>query len=305
MAVAVTNHDMTVSATAAAPNAAHAGAIGINATGDGDMSGTVAQSGTLNVVANASGGTASSATATGMVLSAGAGSNTLTVTNTGAIDVDAITGNGGLASAIGVLPSGSGATGTFTFVNDGGSMQVRNSTDGGATWTRGMAIDVTGLANAAVINLLGNGSIYGNIDIQTDDVINVQSGTTYFNGIINPEFMPTHTGVVGVTEADLDTGLFGEGTLNIDTGGNLIMADPRITGDPTMYDGPAYAFVKTLNIGTDGTITYELQPAAGGTQPVGTYPQIFADVANIDGPPCWRTLLRLAACSLTATSGTM
>ena len=63
----------------------------------------------------------------------------------------------------------------------------------------------------------------------------------------------------------------------------MILADPRITGDPTMYDGPAYAFVETLNIGTDGTITYELQPAAGGTQPVGTYPQIFADVANIDG----------------------
>ena len=39
--------------------------------------------------------------------------------------------------------------------------------------------------------------------------INVQDGDTYFDGIINPEFLP----VGGVTAADLDTGLFGEGTL--------------------------------------------------------------------------------------------
>ena len=50
-----------------------------------------------------------------------------------------------------------------------------------------------------------------------------------------------------------------------------------------MYDGPAYAFIETLNMGADGTLTYELQPAAGGTQPVGTYPQIFTDVADLDG----------------------
>jgi hypothetical protein len=38
-----------------------------------------------------------------------------------------------------------------------------------------------------------------------------------------------------------------------------------------------------LNVASDRTLTYELQPAAGGDQPVGTYPQIFANTANIDG----------------------
>jgi hypothetical protein len=55
----------------------------------------------------------------------------------------------------------------------------------------------------------------------------MSSGTTYFDGIIDPEFFP----VGGVTAAHLDSGLFGEATLNIQLGGNLILADPRITGD--------------------------------------------------------------------------
>ena len=45
-------------------------------------------------------------------------------------------------------------------------------------------------ANAAVINLLGGGNIYGNVDIEADDVINVEGGETSFDGIINPECVP-------------------------------------------------------------------------------------------------------------------
>src|SRR5205814_1252252 len=55
------------------------------------------------------------------------------------------------------------------------------------------------------------------------------------------------------------------------------------TGAANMYDGPANVFVDTLNVAADGTLTLELQPAAGGTQPAGSYPQLFADVANLDG----------------------
>ena len=50
-----------------------------------------------------------------------------------------------------------------------------------------------------------------------------------------------------------------------------------------MYDGPAYAIVDTLNMDPDGTLTFQLQPATGGSQPVGTYPQVYADTANLDG----------------------
>jgi hypothetical protein len=207
----------------------------------------------------------------------------MSVTNSGAINVDAVTANGGPATARGVYVTNNGTSNfgpeVFTFTNDGGTIVVRQSTDGGATWHRGMAIDVASAPNNSVINLVGDGSIYGNIDLQTGDTVNVASGTTYFDGIINPEYVP----VGGFTTADLDTGISGEGTLNINAGGNLELADPRLTGDPTMYDGPAYAIVDTLNMDPDGTLTFQLQPSAGGTQPVGTYPQVYTDTANLAG----------------------
>ena len=58
-----------------------------------------------------------------------------------------------------------------------------------------------------MINLLGSGNIYGNIDMQAGDEINVTTGTTYFDGIVNPEFLPAG----GVTEADLDQRLVRRG----------------------------------------------------------------------------------------------
>ena len=129
-----------------------------------------------------------------------------------------------------------------------------------------MAIDVSAAPNASVINLLGDGLIYGNIDVQAGDPINVQSGTTRFDGIINPENIADRR----VYRADPRHRLFGDGTLNINEGGNLLLGDPRLTGDPIMYDGPAYAFVETLNMGADGTLTFELQPTSGGAQPTAT-----------------------------------
>ena len=134
------------------------------------LSGTFANDGDLLVLASASGGSiatvttgggttlvpASSAYATGMFMVSGA--NAMTVSNSGLLQVDAVTANGGSANATGVLApgNGSGAVPTdevFTFTNDGGTIIVRESVDGGESWRRGMAIDVTAAPNASVINL--------------------------------------------------------------------------------------------------------------------------------------------------------
>jgi uncharacterized protein with beta-barrel porin domain len=167
----------------------------------------------------------------------------------------------------------------FTLTNDGGTIVARESTDGGDTWHRGMAIDVSEAPNASVINLLGDGSIYGDIAVQKGDEINVASGTIWFDGIINPSLVSQG----GATGATLDSGLYGVGALNIRDGGNLVLADPRITGAPDVYDGPSYAVVDTLNVASDGTVTFDLEPASGGAQLAGSYSQIYADTANLAG----------------------
>ncbi|MCL6730987.1 hypothetical protein, partial [Sphingomonas hankyongi] len=113
------------------------------------------------------------------------------------------------------------------------------------------------------------------------------SGTTYFDGIINPSAIPGYdrtdrsTRILDATA--LDSGLAGPGTLTIDDGGNLVLADTRVHGDPTGFEGPTYALVDTFNVGADGTITFQLVPESGGDQEVGTYAQVFANTANLDG----------------------
>ena len=195
----------------------------------GALDGTVENTGKINVSAkvdSAHSGTVG-ATASGIRISATR--NNLVVTNSGTIDVQAVTGHGGSASANGVrviaspasLPSR--ASDLFTFTNDGGTIIARQSTDDGKTWQRGMAIDVSQASNPSVINLLGNGVIYGDIGLQAGDQVNVQSGTTYFDGIIDPASLPAG----GISSAVLDSGLAGVGTLNIGAGGNLVLADPR------------------------------------------------------------------------------
>jgi uncharacterized protein with beta-barrel porin domain len=266
---------------------AFAGGISMTAANHGTsgsfglISGTIENSGSLKVSAkvdSANSGTVG-ATATGIFLNSG--QIDATVVNTGTILVQAVTANGGDATAYGVHavnwydPAVDGDA-VFTFTNDGGTIVVRESVDGGTTWQRGNAIDLTEAPNSSVVNLLGDGAIYGNIAIQDGDVINVEDGTTLFDGIINPGSMPAG----GITAADLDTGLSGPGTLNIDNGGNLELVSGNSVA--AMDDGPSYVFVDTLNIGADGTITYDL-PAVSGNAAVGTYPQVFTDVANLDG----------------------
>ena len=283
---------------------------------------SITNSGTLNVVANAAGvgptqttvgagATAvvnthqhSSANATGILLKAGAFTTThattpaggtpttvvgnTSITNTGTINVDAVTAKGGPATAYGIRVESDGTAtpagaGDIVITNNGGTIRVRQSTDGGTTWQRGMAIDVSAAPNNSVINLLGGsagGNIYGDIAVQAGDTINVQNGKTVFDGIVNPGCMPA----AGPSGIALDTAALpacGVGTLNVDTGGNLELVSHNPVA--AMDNGPSYVFVNALNVGSTGTLTYDLAPTAGGTQPVGTYPQIFANTANLSG----------------------
>ena len=118
--------------------------------------------------------------------------------------------------------------------------------------------------------------IYGNIELASNaDTINVTNGETLFDGIVNSGCMPAG----GPTALTLDNpaqNACGVGTLNINSGGNF-----HLTIDPV--DGPSYVFMNTLNMGTDGTITFDLPPAVGGTIPIGTYPQVFVETANLNG----------------------
>ena len=251
----------------------------------GSIAGTIENSGSLKIFAKvdaADSGTLSAA-ATGIYLSSTR--NNATVVNSGTIDVSAVTAHGAPANAWGahVVTGFSGdpaqAGDRFTFTNDGGTIIARQSTDGGKTWKHGTAIDFSQAPNASVVNLVGDGTIYGNIAVQSGDRIDVKAGTTYFDGIIGPSFRPA----AGFTSAMLDSGVTGVGTLNIMDGGNLILADARGAANAAMYDGPSYALVDTLNVASDGTLTLNLVPASGGVQAVGSYSQIYADRAKLDG----------------------
>ena len=109
--------------------------------------------------------------------------------------------------------------------------------------------------DSSVVNLIGDGTIYGNIAVRAGDRIDVKAGITYFDGMIGPAFNAGGR----ITYATLDSGLSGYGTLTIADGGNLILTDPRLTGITAMYDGPSYvALVDTLNVASDGALTLDL-----------------------------------------------
>jgi hypothetical protein len=126
---------------------------------------------------------------------------------------------------------------------------------------------------------LGDGFIYGNIDLQSDaDSINVLGGETVFNGVINSFCMPAG-GPTALVYDDPAQNACGVGDLTIGDGagggGNLhLVIDP--------VDGPSYAFVNNFVVNDDGTLTLDLPPATGSA-PIGTYPQIYADTVTLNG----------------------
>ena len=301
---------MTVKATATAPITAQANAVGIYASAfqsgtsssspatlPAMLSGTLTNSGTLNVVAKADGGATqttvgtvvttfpqSSAQATGIHLVSGV--NNMVVSNSGTLTVDAITVGGGAATAYGIRATTNNtgtpplATDVLT-INNSGTITVRESINNGVKWLRGTAIDVASAPNKTVINLLGGGKIFGNIDDKAGDVINVSGGETSFDGIINPECSPAIQTTSLLNSASSSCG---QGALNILNGGTLYLRNNTAAANAAMYNGPSYVFVDSFTMSPTGKLALELHPnAAGGTQPFGTYPQIFTNTATLTG----------------------
>ena len=239
----------------------------------GDLSGRIDNSGTITAAAMAAGPN-SIATATGIFVQSG--SNDLSITNSGSIIAIATT-NGGAATANGILAlnnyAGVGANPDdhLTITNDGGTIVAAISTDGGKGYQHGMAIDVANAPNPTTINLLGDGVIYGNIDIAAADEIIVGDGTTIFDGIINPAQLPDE----GAAESF--AAVF-DGSLTIASGGTLFLRNSA--SNNRMYDGLSQAYVGTFNMASNATLAIEVELEA----PAGpSYSQVFANTANIDG----------------------
>ena len=235
------------------------------AVSGGDFALDFSNAGDFTVVAEGSAdGASGTAAARAVGLSASTeGHITGSITNSGVLVVSAET-SAGTAEAIGIQVTGSGTafdpSAVLTITNDGGMIIVRESVDGGTTWRRGTAIDTSAAPNRSVINLIGDGTIYGDIDVAADNTINVAGGETRFDGIINAEC------------AQLGCG---RGILNIGNSGALFLRH-----DGAGSDGPSAAYVEQLNITAAGTLIFELPT---GAEPEAAYPQIVTDVANLDG----------------------
>ena len=268
--VAVNSGTIAVSATAVAGSTANANALGMGITAVTAGAASVSNVGSMTVVASASGGT-STATATGIRVFH---NGTTLITNSGSIAVDAIASS---ASATGIVVTGTGAL----TIDNSGVLTVRESSDGGDTFTRGLAMALEGSTGVTAVNLLGGGDIYGDIDIKAADVITVSDGETSFDGIINPDLFAL---IAPIDATDLDNiAVLGEGTLTIADGGTLFVRDAEFSGPANQYAGPSYALVDVLNVNAGGTLAMEFTPNAPGVQPVGSYSQIFANTANLNG----------------------
>lgn len=297
---------------------AHASAIGYGLVASGGVL-TVVNTDTIDVTADAGAtGTASAnavgITAVGTVIGTGVGATpgliNGTITNSGIIDVRALVSQGTDATATGITVSAASAAPVtptpaagdprnLIITNDGGTITAAVSYNGGAapaavTWHRGMAIDVSDAnVGGTLISLTGAGTIYGNIDlsdvaddplvagVEGDEIV-VSDGETNFDGIVNPEWAEAPLGPQPGEAPSASQGVdpsptFG-GTLSILPGGSLFLRDNSVATN-TMYDGPAQAYVSTLN--TAGNLVYELQ--ISGPNANAHYPQIFTNTANLGG----------------------
>lgn len=235
------------------------------------ISGTVDIAGGLTVSATAD-GAASSASATGLYFEAAVSDATLS--NRGTIDVSAAS-NAGISVASGVVlrdfyasPIVPGEGDVFTLLNDGGTIIARQSTDLGQSWVRGLAIDSSEAPNAVDIRFLGASNVFGHIDISADDRITIAGGETRLDGLINPDAVK-------------------EGSLSIGSGATLFLTRPD-------HGAPAGGYVEYFEVANGGTLALELPLTSGSATTAGirrtaavtlasSYPQIFADVAVLDG----------------------
>ncbi len=253
-------------------------AVGTDTVGaPGALTGAIGNSGEIRASAFASGVAgageqssalvAASASAIGAVATAiriGSGSNDLALTNSGVIEAVAHASEGGTAAATAILVAGNGSATPaegdgLVITNDDGRISAAISADGGTTARWGTAINVVEAPNGATaINLLGNGVIYGHIDIAGNDTILVAGGETSFDGIVNP-------GQAGAAAYDGSLTIAGDGTLFLrNVVGSANGASKIYIGDFAMAQGAALA----LELGMAGA---------------GSYPQIFAGTASVDG----------------------
>lgn len=150
----------------------------------------------------------------------------------------------------------------FTTFNGREFLEAPNAVDinlrGGAAGSAGKEIvEQFDLVSPEVQDALSEndsyGYVYGNIQIITDDNINVTDGVTIFDGIINSDGVRT-------------------GDLRIFDDGKLVMVQNDI-------DLPSKANVELLDVDSTGTLIYELTPLNNeGTD----YSQIFANTADIE-----------------------
>lgn len=268
----------TASSNDPAAETALAAAIGVElAYFDGNLAGTFKNSGSIYAGAYADG-------ATGFAWAVGildpSTSNSANIINTGDITAYA-EGPSAMATAIavfGTTTSSSSAitavaptTGPAVVTNDGGTIWAGYSTDGGKTVLRGNAINTEGATvqsafgtttfaaapNGVLIELMSGddpASIFGNIDITGDDMIQVTEGWTRLDGIINPDMTL-------------------EGSLEIFSQGKLTLANTN------ELEGPSAAYVDSFTMGGSGSIGMEFNADHG----MGDYPTITANSATLKG----------------------
>jgi uncharacterized protein with beta-barrel porin domain len=226
------------------------------------LTGSFVNSGNLTVIASASGGTA---TARGLDIRAdNVGKDTASFANSGTISVTAIASS---ASAIAVrfmnyTYTGTGAgTATASFTNDGGTISATVDNNGSLDdgYDYGYAFYTEDANYPVLLNWQGSsadGSIFGHVEIKDGDMIYVTSGTTRFDGAINP-----------TTDDNV-------GELDIYDDGKLILA---LNQDIKGSVGLNTSYVDSFTVQSDGTIGYEIEAESGDIS------RIDAITASLDG----------------------
>jgi hypothetical protein len=165
--------------------------------------------------------------------------------------------------------------GLGTIINDGGEIYTAMSVDGGDTFHRATAIDLTESPHPWVIHLKGNehwGHIFGDINLGFDeDEIIVSEGLTSFNGIVNN---PNAQAAIG--------------TMTILEGGTFFMRLNEI-------DGASQVNVDTFIQESSGTLKLEINSPAtvpfdindhfflAAGPPDNFIGQVNADTVELDG----------------------
>jgi uncharacterized protein with beta-barrel porin domain len=135
--------------------------------------------------------------------------------------------------------------------------------NGGTSFRRGTAIDTSGAPNPVDIRFLGSSSVYGNIRLGAPDTITVATGTTTFDGIVNP------------------TGTPAAGSLTVANGATLYLVN-QPTGNPG-YDGPARVNVNTFTLASGSTLRLQMPSATVATAAQASFPQVTAGAASLTG----------------------